>query len=126
MLKKIEYTVTEPNKAEITANDIPIHGVTDFEFRKEVGSLPEAILHLTPLSAHITELADMKLALDSNSPKEAAKCLKLYAQLDDEFYNNVRSMLHGILCELTEKEMNGHLNDYDKAEFIIKRVLEEI
>ncbi len=85
MLKKIEYKSTAPGCAEIFVNGFKLSGVSAFNFDHQVDSVPEVHITLRPLAANISQLADLHLAFDISSLKDAVDALKLYAQIDDGF-----------------------------------------
>lgn len=127
MLKKFEYRGTAPSAAEIYVNDMKLDGVTEVNFDHQIAmEVPEAIVHLAPFKANINQLADLHLAFDPQSAEDAIKVLALFVKLDDEYYNKARTALHEILCDLAEKEMDGQMCAYDRAGFIIERLLEDI
>lgn len=126
MLKSFEYKGTSPSCADIFVNGFKLDGVTAVDFNHEVAAVPEVIVHLAPMAVNINQLVDLHLAFDLNDVSEAVECIRLYARIDENFRDRVKSSIHDILCDLAEREVFVRMNDHERAEYVADLILEEL
>lgn len=101
-----------------------VHGVRDLTVNFRPQEIPETVLKVNSVPK-VDHDCLVKIQFEPQDVNECIKYLALMADMDEDFKHRIQSSIYSALKDINETE-NNQVCDYDKAGYILDRLMRRI